>query len=769
MNEKKLRKKIFAEKSKKVEDYVRKYQASFRDLLRQLPDDEQFEPQLIEAVIGRVEIYPCKDAAIVLTYADNSNEINIKIKDPLNQTVTEFTKKSNVFTYFDKYGASTSIRISFNEDVPNETGIINGFLHKKHHINDVIAWGNDINFPNEKYEKDSFFRPRFKRMSVLGWESSLSNPIEDATKDIQKAYAFSNILKTIITGINKFIQNRKLIEVGDQLVTEFEETFNSKQPKESIKAFLKEHPELIHPSYLRCYSDVVLGNEHIADFLVLVWDKGLKCLLVKLEDIKAKYFDFDNQASQAFTKNKVEFSEWEELLSHNSSSISPKINSKWTIQLFYLLMGRDSQLTYLQKKELLENHCQIKQYFSTYDALTNKFKVMLTDVAGIWDQHKSVEEQLQKLGIFNDEDFDSTMKTIDQEMHMENIPIPAFPIEGWLRFSSVFGLYLVNSAPLSRKINDWFNRKYGNNLKVDFTWKFLVSIRENLYKLRIPLIFGTAEIICSPEHFGITKTQVSSAENLPVINILDLIENFTKEQSQQLSQQEVINIFNQFQFGFSVLGSLDSILEINLAKDAKQYLGNCAAYFLECPVNYKQLKENLSLATKILLEAFIAQKGETIEEFNALNELKAKAESAGLREIPSNVLEKLEQLIKLQNQLSPDSTKTALEIYYSTLDICAGIANQIYLIRNYKQVSELEPDKFYTNSLGKIYRCIKVEKDDAEIMLFDEVMGNTLEILFSQNRNYWYQYYLVEDKTILEKFEKRYKSLADNKLNEDKK
>jgi hypothetical protein len=93
MNEKRLRKKIFAEKSKKVEDYVREYQASFRNLLNQLPDDEQFEPQLIEAVVGRVEIYPCKDAAIVLTYADDSNEINIKTKDPINQTVTEFTKR----------------------------------------------------------------------------------------------------------------------------------------------------------------------------------------------------------------------------------------------------------------------------------------------------------------------------------------------------------------------------------------------------------------------------------------------------------------------------------------------------------------------------------------------------------------------------------------------------------------------------------------------------------------------------------------------------
>lgn len=585
MSEKKRRKLAFAERSKKVEDYVKNYQTVFRDLLKQLPDDEQFEPQSIEAVIGRVEIYPCKDAAIVLTYADDSDEINIKIKDPVDLTVTEFTKQSHAFIYFDKYGNPVSIRISFNEDIPNEKGIVNGFLHKKHHINDVIAWGNDINFPDSKYEKNSFFKPRFKRMSVIGWETSLSNPLEDAVKDIQKAYAFSNILKTTITSINETIQKRKLIEVGDQLISKFATNFDSEKPKESIKAFLKEHPELLHPAYLRCYSDVVISENLIADFLILIRDKGLKCLLVKLEDIQFKYFDSNNEPSQEFKRNKVEFSEWQTQISHNNLSSPSRINSKWSIQ-FHLLMGRDSQFSYLQKKELI-SHSKSELNFSTYDELANKFEVFIRNVAEIWDHYKPAEERLQKLGIINDKDFDLALETICQEMHAEKVPVTAFPIEGWLRFSSVFGLYLVSSEPLSRKINDWFDRKYGDELKIDFNWRFLISIQERLYNLRIPLIFGRVEIICSPQHFGTTRgTEISQGEKLPVVNILDLIDNFTREDVESLSQEDLSIIFNQFQFGFLVSNTLDNISKVALVKDAKQHLKNSVAFLLEDPINY---------------------------------------------------------------------------------------------------------------------------------------------------------------------------------------
>lgn len=170
-----------------------------------------------------------------------------------------------------------------------------------------------------------------------------------------------------------------------------------------------------------------------------------------------------------------------------------------------------------------------------------------------------------------------------------------------------------------------------------------------------------------------------------------------------------------------------------------------------------------------MFKALIAQKEEIDEETWDLNTLKAKVEALRLREIPEIILEKLEQLPSLKSQNSSQAIKEVVDIYYIIVDFCRDIASQIYLLENYKQIENLEPGKFYTNSLGKIYRCIKVEADEAEIILFDEVMGNTLDVVFSQNREYWTQYYLVEDKTIIENFEKRYRDLSDNNSNKNNK
>ena len=190
MSQKKDRRLAFKERISVVKEYISKYQTTLRNLRTQLPDDEEVEPFFIATAIGRLDIYPCKDAAVILTYPETSPELDIKIKDPIDKPVIDFLKVSSIFTYFDENGNSSSIRLSLGES--KDTNII----HKKINIDEVIAWASDLNKGQKDYDVHSFFKPKFKRLSVLGWESRLSNPIRDVTEEIQKAYAFSNILKS---------------------------------------------------------------------------------------------------------------------------------------------------------------------------------------------------------------------------------------------------------------------------------------------------------------------------------------------------------------------------------------------------------------------------------------------------------------------------------------------------------------------------------------------------------------------------------------------
>jgi len=60
----------------------------------------------------------------------------------------------------------------------------------------------------------------------------------------------------------------------------------------------------------------------------------------------------------------------------------------------------------------------------------------------------------------------------------------------------------------------------------------------------------------------------------------------------------------------------------------------------------------------------------------------------------------------------------------------------------------------------KIYRCVKTDGNQAEMMLFDKVMGKNLEVIFVQEREFWNQYYIIEEKNIIENYEERYIAFA---------
>ncbi len=79
-------------------------------------------------------------------------------------------------------------------------------------------------------------------------------------------------------------------------------------------------------------------------------------------------------------------------------------------------------------------------------------------------------------------------------------------------------------------IRQWFDDKYGDKLKFDPTWKMAILIRDDAYRMRLPLILGAVVAICSIENFGDLKSPtIGTNGKLPEINVLSLIDDITKE------------------------------------------------------------------------------------------------------------------------------------------------------------------------------------------------------------------------------------------------
>lgn len=90
MSQRKTRLKAFGEKYAKVEEFYKLYMYSLRALISSLPSEIRDVDVPKYASIGRAEIWPCTDGAVVLVYSDLSNEISVSTQIPLSRTVNDF-------------------------------------------------------------------------------------------------------------------------------------------------------------------------------------------------------------------------------------------------------------------------------------------------------------------------------------------------------------------------------------------------------------------------------------------------------------------------------------------------------------------------------------------------------------------------------------------------------------------------------------------------------------------------------------------------------
>jgi hypothetical protein len=218
--------------------------------------------------------------------------------------------------------------------------------------------------------------------------------------------------------------------------------------------------------------------------------------------------------------------------------------------------------------------------FLTYDDLIGRVRYETYEVANVWDRFESVEERLRRFGISSEEDFVAVMGQIDDGMRKEGSAITGRSLLGPLKFTWAYRTWLMHTDPLHRKIVDWFNVRYGDRLKMDPTWKMAVLIRGDLYQLRLPLVYGSVNVICSSEQFGITnESSVPNRNQRPTINVLDLLDDFTEDYARSLTKDELGSLMNTFLLGFEARNEIDSMSESEFVKEAIGDIHVCFASF----------------------------------------------------------------------------------------------------------------------------------------------------------------------------------------------
>lgn len=184
--------------------------------------------------------------------------------------------------------------------------------------------------------------------------------------------------KTRRTGRERLLTRK----VADSLIDDFVQRLRTAKREEDVQVFLTEHPELLYPEFIKCYSKFALGEDYETDYVLLVQGyQGPEYVFVEIEHPKKNIFTKAGQFAGPFTQAKNQLLDWEHWITKNHDYIARKLPELYKPR-FHLVMGRDSMLTPDHKEKLKTEFYSTDRRFSTYDDIESRFRRIIDRLLG---------------------------------------------------------------------------------------------------------------------------------------------------------------------------------------------------------------------------------------------------------------------------------------------------------------------------------------------------------------------------------------------------
>ena len=217
----------------------------------------------------------------------------------------------------------------------------------------------------------------------------------------------------------------------------------------------------------------------------------------------------------------------------------------------------------------------------------------------------------------SEKQFSFLMEEIDREFKNLNVPIPARPIsairEVAKRYKTslqiagagepITGVYEGKS--LTAHIFKWFNDRYGDRLKIDFSLGYVVVlINEDPYKMKIPLLYGKGRFILDKtlkEYPGMVIQRDKEKIERVIVNVYRLIKGVTPKSIGMLNHEDEIKIMEFFVNCFTAISRLHAYKDLPYQKEARLDLANAVDIIMNDYTTYGQSKwATLQLVEKIM-------------------------------------------------------------------------------------------------------------------------------------------------------------------------
>lgn len=201
------------------------------------------------------------------------------------------------------------------------------------------------------------------------------------------------------------------------------------------------------------------------------------------------------------------------------------------------------------------------------------------------------------------------MQAIDERLRQQKTPIPGRPLKALSIIAQDLGITIMMGGPvdttLSDQINVWFEKRYGDRLKIDLSpGKAVILIRGDPYVMRLPLIIGRWD---------------------GILDVTTLVEGMTQPLFAELPENDMTELVNHFPWLMERFSIMDE-----LPANVRAELDAAVLHLISQQPNYGLSKwSSLQFAEK-MLKYFIKARNGTPPNSHSLSKLLNSAENLGL-------------------------------------------------------------------------------------------------------------------------------------------
>jgi HEPN domain-containing protein len=201
------------------------------------------------------------------------------------------------------------------------------------------------------------------------------------------------------------------------------------------------------------------------------------------------------------------------------------------------------------------------------------------------------------------------MQRIDERLRHKKVPIPGRPLNAMSLIAQDLKITIMMSGPADTRLADqihlWFERRYGDRLKIDLSpGKAVIIIRGDPYVMKLPLIVGQWD---------------------GILDVTKLVEGMTQPLFAELPESEMSELINHFSWFMDRFRALEE-----LPSNVRAELDAAVLHLASHQPNYGLSQwASLQFAEKTL-KHFIRKKKQTPPNSHSLSKLLNMAENLGL-------------------------------------------------------------------------------------------------------------------------------------------